>query len=140
MKGYSMPLMSWKEEYSVKISQIDQQHKKLIDLINQLNDAMSQGKAKDVLGKILNDLVTYCATHFKQEEQLMQANGYPEFAVHKEKHDKMTAKVFSLKREVEGGKRLISLEVMNFLEQWLNKHILGTDKKYGPFLNAQGIN
>ena len=124
MKGYSMPLMSWKEEYSVKISQIDQQHKKLIDLINQLNDAMSQGKAKDVLGKILNDLVTYCA----------------DFAEHKEKHDKMTAKVFSLKREVEGGKRLISLEVMNFLEQWLDKHILGTDKKYGPFLNAQGIN
>lgn len=135
-----MALMTWKEDYSVKIAQIDQQHKKLIDLINQLDDAMSQGKAKDVLGKILNDLVTYCATHFKQEEQLMQANAYPDYAEHKEKHDKMTAKVLSLKSEVAAGKRLISLDVMKFLEQWLDKHILGTDKKYGPFLNAKGVN
>ena len=133
-----MALMTWKEDYSVKIAQIDQQHKKLIDLINQLDDAMSQGKAKDVLGKILNDLVTYCANHFKLEEQLMQANGYPDFAEHKDKHDKMTAKVLSLKKEVAGGKRLISLDVMKFLEQWLDKHILGTDKKYGPFPECQG--
>ena len=135
-----MPLMDWKEEYSVKISQIDQQHKKLIELINQLNDAMSKGKAKEVLDKILNDLVSYCASHFKLEEQLMQTNGYPGFAEHKEKHDKMTAKVLSLKKEVAAGKKMISLDVMKFLEQWLDKHILGTDKKYGPFLNAKGVN
>lgn len=135
-----MALMTWKEEYSVKISQIDQQHKKLVQLINQLNEAMSQGKAKEVLGKILNDLIAYCASHFKLEEELMQAQGYPDFTEHKEKHDKMTAKVLSLKKEVDAGKKMISLEVMKFLEQWLDKHILGTDKKYGPFLNAKGIN
>lgn len=134
-----MSLMSWKDEYNVNIAQIDQQHKKLVDLINALNDAMSKGKAKDVLDKILNDLVSYCANHFKVEEQLMQANGYPEYAEHKEKHDKMTAKVLSLKKEVAAGKKMISLEVMSFLEQWLDKHILGTDKKYGPFLNAKGV-
>lgn len=134
-----MPLMDWKDEYSVKIAQIDQQHKKLIELINQLNDAMAKGKAKEVLDKILNDLVSYCANHFKLEEQIMQANGYPDFAEHKDKHDKMTAKVLSLKKEVAGGKRMISLDVMKFLEQWLDKHILGTDKQYGPFLNAKGV-
>jgi len=135
-----MSLMTWKEEYSVKVAQIDQQHKKLIDLINQLDNAMSQGRGKEVLGKILNELVGYCGNHFKLEEQLMQANGYPDFAEHKDKHDKMTAKVLSLKSEVATGKRLISLDVMKFLEQWLDKHILGTDKKYAPFLNARGIN
>lgn len=134
-----MPLMTWKDDYSVNIAQIDQQHKKLVDLINQLDEAMSQGKAKEVLGKILNDLVGYCASHFKTEEQLMQANGYPDYAEHKDKHDKMTAKVLSLKSEVATGKKLISLEVMKFLEQWLDKHILGTDKKYGPFLNSKGV-
>ena len=135
-----MPLMSWKEEYNVKIDRIDQQHRKLVDLINALNDAMSKGQAKDVLDKILNDLVSYCANHFKVEEQLMQANAYPDFAEHKDKHDKMTAKVLSLKKEVAAGKKMISLDVMNFLEQWLDKHILGTDKKYGPFLIAKGVN
>ncbi len=134
-----MTLMVWKEEYGVKIAQIDQQHKRIVDLINQLNEAMSKGKAKDVLGKILDDLVSYCASHFKLEEQLMQANEYPGFAEHKEKHDKMTAKVLNLKKEVDAGRKLISLEVMKFLEQWLDKHILGTDKQYGPFLNAKGV-
>ena len=134
-----MPLMSWKDTYSVNIAQIDQQHKKLVDLINVLHEAMAQRKAKEMLDKILNDLVAYCATHFKVEEQLMQANGYPEFAEHKDKHDKMTAKVLSLQKEVAAGQKMVSIEVMRFLEQWLDKHILGTDKKYAPFLNAKGV-
>ena len=134
-----MSLMSWKESYSVNISQIDQQHKKLVELINALHDAMAMGKAKEMLDKILNDLVSYCAGHFKLEEQLMAANDYPDFQEHKEKHDKMTAKVLSLKKEVAAGKKMISIEVMKFLEQWLDKHILGTDRQYAPFLNAKGV-
>ena len=134
-----MSLMSWKEAYDVNIAQIDQQHKKLVDLINALNEAMAKGRAKDVLNKILNELVAYCASHFKLEEQIMQVNGYPEYDEHKDKHDKMTAKVLSLKKEVAAGKKLISLDVMKFLEQWLDKHILGTDQKYAPFLKSKGI-
>ena len=134
-----MSLMSWKEAYDVNIAQIDQQHKKLVDLINALNEAMAKGRAKEVLNKILNELVAYCASHFKLEEQMMQVNGYPEYDEHKDKHDKMTAKVLSLKKEVAAGKKLISLDVMKFLEQWLDKHILGTDQKYAPFLKSKGI-
>ena len=134
-----MSLMSWKESYSVNIAQIDQQHKKLVELINALHDAMTKGKAKEVLDKVLNDLVSYCANHFKVEEQLMAGNGYPDYNEHKEKHDKMTAKVLSLKKDVAAGKRLISIDVMKFLEQWLDKHIMGTDRQYAPFLNSKGV-
>jgi len=135
-----MALMTWKADYSVNIKQIDDQHKKLIELINTLHDAMAQGRAKEALQRVLQELVTYCATHFKFEEQLMESNGYPDFAAHKDKHTKMTGKVLALQKEVEAGKVAVSMDVMRFLEQWLDKHILGTDKKYGSFLNSKGVN
>ena len=134
-----MPIMNWKEAYSVGIAEIDQQHRRLIDLINSLHDAMTKGQAKGVLGKILADLANYCGSHFATEEKLFDAHGYPESPDHKDKHRKMTAKVLALQQQFEQGKATITLEVMEFLQQWLDKHILGTDKKYGPFLNGKGV-
>jgi hemerythrin len=134
-----MPIMSWTDTYSTGIAEVDQQQKKLIDLINSLHDAMAKGQAKNVLGKILGELVNYCASHFAMEEKLFDKYGYPEAAEHKEKHQKMTAKVLALQAEFEQGKAMMTLEVMDFLQQWLDKHILGTDKKYWPFLNSKGL-
>lgn len=132
-------LMTWKEQYSVHIAEIDQQHKKLIALINQLGEAMSRGKGREVIGEVLNQLITYCASHFATEERLFALYNYPEAAEHKEKHEKVTAKVLALQKEMQGGKMTISMEVMDFLEQWLDKHILGTDMKYSAYLNAKGV-
>lgn len=134
-----MPIMTWNDSYSTGIAASDQQHKKLIELINTLHDAMAQGQAKAALGKILGELVTYCASHFAMEEKLFDTHGYPDAAAHKEKHQKMTAKVLALQQQFEQGKAMMTLEVMEFLQQWLDKHILGTDKKYGPFLNSKGV-
>ena len=134
-----MPIMSWSDAYSTGIAEIDQQHKKLIDLINSLHDAMSKGHGKEVLGKILGELITYCASHFAVEEKLFDKHGYPDAAEHKEKHQKMTSKVLDLQKQFAQGKATLTLEVMDFLQQWLDKHILGTDKKYGPFLNSKGV-
>ena len=134
-----MPIMSWTDTYSTGIAEVDKQHKKLIDLINDLHDAMAKGQAKNVLGKILGELVTYCANHFAMEESLFDKHGYPDAADHKEKHQKMASKVIALQREFEQGKAMMTIEVMDFLQQWLDKHILGTDKKYGPFLNSKGV-
>lgn len=135
-----MPIMSWTDKYSVGIAAIDQQHKKLIELINTLHDAMAKGQAKAVLEKILGELVNYCASHFAMEEKLFETHGYPDTADHKEKHQKMTSKVLALQMQFQQGKAMITLDVMDFLQQWLDKHILGTDMKYGPFLNSKGVN
>jgi hemerythrin len=134
-----MPIMSWTDAYSVGIAEIDKQHKKLIDLINALHDAMAKGHAKNVIGKILGELIAYCSNHFAAEEKLFDQHGYPDTADHKEKHHKMTAKVLALQQQFEQGKATITLDVMDFLQQWLDKHILGTDKKYGPFMNSKGV-
>ena len=134
-----MSIMTWKDTYSVGVAEIDQQHKKLIDLINQLDDAMSKGQGKTILEKILGDLINYCASHFALEEKLFDQHGYPDADDHKAKHKKMTEKVLSLQKQFQQEKMTITFDVMDFLQKWLDKHILGTDKKYGPYLNSKGV-
>ncbi len=134
-----MALFAWNDKYCVNIREIDDQHKKLVDMVGQLNDAMRQGKGKEVLGRILMDLIQYTRTHFATEGRIMKANGYPEYEIHKAKHDKMTQRVTDIYREYQYGKVTITFEVMHFLENWVDKHIMGTDKQYTPFLNSKGI-
>jgi len=134
-----MALLTWQDRYSVGIKQIDDQHKQLIAMINELNDAMLAGKGKEVLMTVLNKLAGYCVTHFSVEEKLFDTHAYPETIDHKDKHNKMTAKITALIGEVQSGKSTVSIEVMNFLKNWLDKHIMETDKKYSLYLNSKGV-
>lgn len=72
-----MALIQWDDSFSVKVAEIDQQHKRLIVMINELHDAMKQGKGKDALGKIINGLISYTATHFDTEERYFDQFEYP---------------------------------------------------------------
>ncbi|MCF6148206.1 MAG: hemerythrin family protein [Candidatus Kuenenia sp.] len=134
-----MPLMSWKDVYSVKVAEFDEHHKQLISMINNLDEAMKQGKGKDIVGEILTKLVKYTAFHFAAEQKVMQQQNYSGYDEHKDKHDKMTAKVMALQNDYHAGKASLTIEVFKFLTDWLNKHILETDKKYSEYLNSKGI-
>ena len=134
-----MDLITWTDRYSVGVKQIDDQHKLLIDMINELHAAMLSMQGKEALMTVLSKLANYCVTHFTLEEKLMRENGYPGYDEHKEKHTKMTLKVQQLVGEVKSGKSTITIDVMNFLKNWLDMHIMGTDKQYGPFLNEKGV-
>ncbi|MCK6447713.1 MAG: bacteriohemerythrin [Planctomycetes bacterium] len=134
-----MALMTWTDKYATGIASIDNQHKKLIELLNQLQDAMLAGSGNDAIAKILDGLVQYTVTHFAHEEKLFAAHGYIEAANHKAEHEKLAKKVAEFQREFKAGKTKLSVTVMNFLRDWLNSHILVTDMKYAPFLKAKGV-
>ncbi|GJQ50212.1 MAG: hemerythrin family protein [Candidatus Kuenenia stuttgartiensis] len=134
-----MPLMTWKDEYSVKIAEFDGHHKQLIGMINDLDDAMRQGKGKIVVGDILKKLINYTGFHFAAEEKIFKQHDYPEYVEHKDKHDKMTAKVLALQNDYNAGKVSLTVEVSKFLTDWLNKHIKETDQRYSEHLNSKGI-
>lgn len=127
------------EKYSVGVKETDLQHKKLVELINSLHDAMKEGKGKDVLARVLQELVKYAASHFATEEKYMTQFNYPGYSAHKAEHEKFVAKVVDFQKDFDSGKAVMTLEVMSFLKDWLVKHILGTDKKYGPFFNEHGL-
>ena len=134
-----MALFVWNDSYSVSVKIIDEQHKKLIDLINDLHDAMLEGKAKERAGAIIDELIKYTVIHFSTEEKYFDEFNYPETAEHKKIHKEFVDKVSNFKRDFENGKIMLSMEIMKFLMDWLSSHIKGTDKKYTSFLNKNGI-
>lgn len=134
-----MALLNWSDNYSVKVREIDLQHKKLVDLINSLHEGMKNGKGKEILGGILNELVDYTVYHFGFEEKLFEKHGYPEAIVHKRQHSDLVGQVKNFVDSYNGGAGVITIEIMNFLKDWLTHHIAGSDKKYSDFLNGKGI-
>lgn len=134
-----MSLIQWNESLSVNVVEIDRQHQRLVTMINDLNDGMRQGKGKDILGKIIKELVGYAVTHFNTEEKYFDRFEYPEAKSHKKEHSDFIRKVEKFKDEFETGKIGLSIPVMNFLSDWLQTHIKGIDKKYGPFFNEKGL-
>jgi hemerythrin len=132
--------MQWNDRMSVGIEQFDEDLKKLVAMLNNLFDGMQAGKAKDVLGPILDELVAYTKTHFAREETAMAKLGYQEFASHKREHDGLTQQVMDVQTKFHQDLTAsLSMEVMNFLKNWLVKHIQGTDRKYTAFFQANGI-
>jgi len=99
---------------------------------------MNAGKGKEVLGKTLMDLIDYTKLHFATEEKYMNLYKYPILISHKYEHDMLTKQVISLNDEFQSGKTFISVQVMNFLSNWLKTHIKQNDMKFGVFLNSIG--
>ncbi len=128
-----MALFNWSAQYETGIFLVDTQHKKLVESINTLHDAMKDGKGKEVAEKTLNFLVDYTIQHFTAEEGLMKQKNYPDFNNHKSTHDKFVSEVKELRTKYLSGK-VLPMQVSSILSDWLKNHILGTDKKYVPFL------
>jgi len=134
-----MAYMHWKEIYSVHIAEIDEQHKKLIDMINGLHDAMKEGKGKAVITLVLKEMIAYAASHFATEEDYMSRFAFNGYALHKAEHGAFTQKVLDFQHEYNRGSISLTFDVMDFLESWLVRHIQGTDKQYALFLNMKGV-
>ncbi|TAN44797.1 MAG: bacteriohemerythrin [Nitrospirae bacterium] len=134
-----MALMEWSERLSVNLKEVDEQHKKLLALVNELHDAMKSGKGNEAIGKTLDSLMAYVKTHFDFEEKMMTKYAYPDYPAHKREHENLTTKAVDLQTQFRSGKPVLSLEVMSFLQNWLTNHIMNTDKKYSPFLKGKGV-
>lgn len=135
-----MGFLTWNDEYSVKVKSMDEQHHRLIDLINQLHDAMRVGKGTQVIGPILDSVIRYTQTHFTAEEHLMSSHGYPQFREHKLQHEDLISQVADIQKQVQAGKLTVSLGVLESPKKWLVEHIAGSDRAYGTYLSTKGVN
>lgn len=135
-----MAFFEWDESLNVGVVSINDQHKKLVAMVNDLHDEMQKGQGAAALGKTLDGLVDYTKTHFAYEEKLFADTGYADAAAHKHEHAKLTVTVIAVQQRYNGGAGdSLSGDVMDFLKSWLVNHIQGTDKKYGPHLQAKGV-
>ena len=133
-----MALFTWSDEYSVKMKVFDGHHRKLMELLNDLYDAMRRGKGPDAVGVVLKSLIEYTRVHFSAEQYLMITHGYPGYEAHKAEHDALVRKVEELTDQHARG-IAVTVEVFQFLKDWLTTHIKETDRKYSSFFNSKGI-
>jgi hemerythrin len=134
-----MSLFVWDAKYTLNIAEIDRQHQKLFGLFNELYEAMQQGRGNDVIGEVLASVLLYTGYHFEYEEKLFRECGYPEEAAHRAEHAKLAEQARTLVQKLEAGKNDVTVATLKFLVDWLNDHILGSDRKYAPFLIARGL-
>jgi len=131
-------LLEWVDALSVGIEEIDNQHKELVRLLNQLHTAIWEKHGSAASMEILDKLVEYTRVHFTVEESLMRILGYPDYEHHRQEHEKLISQVIELQRKLKSGEANISFELLHFLKNWLTHHILGTDKAYAPYFLSKG--
>jgi hemerythrin-like metal-binding protein len=123
-------LFPWKDAYSVRVPRIDTQHKGLVALINELHAAMLEGRAKQAMFHIVDELVDYTVQHFAFEESMLRQRAYPALAEHQLLHKKLASQVYELRDKLRAGKITVTIETMHFLKSWLSDHILSADMAY----------
>lgn len=138
-KAEETSTIQWKDEYSVGITHIDQDHKKLIKLLNQFTTAYDYDMTEEFEKEALEELINYTQYHFEREEKLMSENDYPDFESHKAKHQEMIKQVSTFVELYNEKGHDALKEISEYLTAWLINHINGTDKEYTQYLNERGV-
>jgi hemerythrin len=136
-----MSLIVWTDQMCVGVKLLDNDHKKIVLLINELHEGLLSGRAKPELDRVFENLVSFTRIHFSHEEQLLVQTGYPGAAAHQQEHKTMIRQVLELQERFRSGAPLgMYLDGMELLKSWLFNHMYGSDQEYGPYLEANGVN
>ena len=132
-------LIDWSDDWSIGIQEIDEQHKILVNILNELHQAILSKSCSESLNDILNRLLDYTKTHFVVEESILRIMNYPGYKEHKKQHDHMIDEMKALQNKVLIGKKSIGFELIHFLKRWLLNHIQVSDRVHAEYLLSQGV-
>lgn len=135
----SSELVTFTPELSVGVEEFDKHHIVLFNIINKLSDAMAKGLAGQKVADIVKELVDYTDWHFKAEEKLFEKYNYPDKVSHTKVHNAMLKTARGLLDDAQSGKKILSNELMEFLQDWILNHIMGIDKEYSSFFKDKKI-
>ena len=124
----------WNKALSVQIDEIDEDHRKLVDLYNILNHAVVERDAANYIEAVMEELISCTVWHFRHEERLMLKYGYEGYAEHKSEHQELIDSARELQQKLLQEGKPVSSEDIGFLEHWLIGHILGADMDLGAYL------
>ncbi|CRI65153.1 putative Bacteriohemerythrin [Thiocapsa sp. KS1] len=130
--------VEWSAALSVGIDEIDAQHQALIDLINEMQDAVVEGVERERQLEVLGRLAEYTKIHFAVEESLMRIFGYPDYERHKGQHEGLIRNMLDLQHRLALDQTPVDDSLMRHLRHWLLDHILQSDQDYSRFFLASG--
>jgi hemerythrin-like metal-binding protein len=134
-----MELIVWSQSFSVGIAKMDEQHKKIIGMINMLRSKPEVDVRSETVSELLTRLTNYASDHFVLEEQLLVKHGYPELAAQKGAHTTYRTKIAILCQDTIYHSASVPDELLRFLGDWWVDHILGADMRYSSFLIERGV-
>lgn len=134
-----MMLFGWDEKYSVGIQSIDDQHKEIFRLLDQLFQGLRSGKAQGLIMQIIAELEDYTVIHFQKEELLFRQFNYADSEAHIKEHQHFIEKISALKEDAKANKLESSFELLHFLKRWVNHHILVVDMEYSFLFKENGL-
>jgi hemerythrin len=134
-----MAYINWSNDFSVNVREIDAQHKTLVEKINQLHQSLLDNKGREAQQIIVEGMVDYANEHFETEEKYMRRLNYPGYQKHKAEHMHFAEKAFELQKRINLSGFVLTLEILSFLKNWLQGHILVIDKEYSKYFNENGV-
>ena len=131
-----MAFFDWKDEFSVKIKAIDTQHKKIIELMNELFESLRDGREELVIRDVLDELLKYAEYHFGLEAGLFKKYGYDKAAAHLAEHEVFVTKIACLSEALASNAEVTATETLDYLRDWFKDHMLTIDIDYGRFFES----
>jgi hemerythrin-like metal-binding protein len=129
-----MPLFIWKPSYEVGVPEIDHDHRILVGMINELYEAMKEGRGYELINQTMDRLIDYVARHFETEESFMRVGGYPKQDEHAQEHRRFSDMLREMDLRRREGHSPTTIELMTFLCDWLRDHVTNVDKELGTFI------
>jgi len=128
--------MNWRPDFNLGIDVVDKQHKKIIELINQLNEAYINNESQKKLSMVLDEMDQYADYHFRKEEELFSNCSYPFYEEHIHYHENFRKKVSQFKIQSSGGYQ-VTQKVLDYLKSWFTNHILDVDREYVDIIKSE---
>lgn len=122
-----MAYFEWGDDMIIDHGSIDQDHRKLVDLVNELHTATSEGRGQTVVAKIMSELIFYTQDHLTREEHQMALVGFPGLAEHKQSHARFMVSMHELLEKQAGGSITVASQLSSLLRDWLSIHIRRSD-------------
>lgn len=134
-----MEIINWKNEFSVGVKEMDEQHKKLLGMINRLIEEQHTLTDPRTIADLLTEMTDYAQVHFRAEEFLMAEYGYEQISAQKKQHQDFIDKTISFYSASDIGPNVLSVALLDYLGTWLVGHILQEDMKYKNFFKSKGL-
>ncbi len=134
-----MEIISWRDEFSVGVKEMDEQHKKLIGMINRLIKEQKVLTDPKTIGELLTEMTDYAQVHFRAEEYLMAEYGYEHKTEQEKQHQEFIDKTIAFYSASDLGPNMLSTALLDYLTTWLIGHILKEDMKYKEFFKSKGL-
>ena len=134
-----MEKIVWDNNYSVGVQNLDEQHKRIIEIINKLIGAKDATVDSEIISDALSEMTKYASEHFETEEKLMGEYNYPDYSLHKDQHNQFRKQTVKFCLDAMHYDTAVPIEVLTFLKEWWINHILDSDMQYKTFFSQFGL-